>query len=121
MAKKKTSKKVASFESSLETLKQIVADLENGNLTLGESLEKYEQGIGKLKECHAALAMVHKKIELLVDLDEDGNMLTRSFDHTQSTESGGQVRRESSVRTSVNDDFEEVDDRLDDEYSGELF
>lgn len=58
MAKKKTKSKTAAevpFEKSLEQLRAVVAELENGNLTLGESLEKYEQGIANLKSCYEAL------------------------------------------------------------------
>ena len=78
MAKKKTTRKSKSatnaipFEQSLEQLKQVVAELETGNLTLTESLEKYQQGIANLKQCHASLENAKKQIEILVDLDEDG-------------------------------------------------
>ena len=128
MAKKKaTSRKnksetVESFESSFESLKEIVSELENGNLTLGQSLEKYEQGISKLKQCQQALESVQKKIELLVDLDEHGNVITRPFDDTETISATDHVRRRSRVETgTIDDDLEDVDDRLDDEFSGELF
>lgn len=86
MAKKKTTKKSASqkkqvaFESALEQLRAVVGELENGNLSLSDSLEKYEQGVANLKLCYDALNQAQRKIELLVDLDEDGNTTTRPFD-----------------------------------------
>lgn len=83
MAKKKSQPKpgkTVPFESALQQLQQIVSQLENGNLTLTESLEKYELGINNLKRCYQALEQAEKKIELLVDLDGDGNLITQPFD-----------------------------------------
>jgi len=45
LAKKKTAKsalKEVPFEVSLEQLRSVVDELEAGNLSLGESIEKYE-------------------------------------------------------------------------------
>lgn len=87
MAKKKSAKsasKEVPFEASLEQLRTVVAELEAGNLSLGESLEKYEVGITSLKACYAALNAVQQRIELLVDLDEEGNLVTATFDNTSS-------------------------------------
>ena len=39
------------FESEIEALQKIVADLELGQLSLGESLDPYEQGIRHLGNC----------------------------------------------------------------------
>lgn len=115
MAKKKTKKKTskdktASFEDSLEQLKQIVAELEAGNLPLSESLEKYEQGIASLNQCQQALEAAQKKIEVLVDLDADGNMITRPFDSTSSDQMTDGVRRAATTADSWDEDSSEYDD-----------
>lgn len=68
------------FETSLNQLKAIVRELEEGNLSLSDSLEKYESGMKYLKQCHLALEAAEKKIELLVRVDEDGNLITEPFD-----------------------------------------
>jgi exodeoxyribonuclease VII small subunit len=39
------------FESSLKRLEKIVATLENGDITLEESLEMYEEGITLSQQC----------------------------------------------------------------------
>ena len=80
MAKKKSKSKSASFESSLEELKSIVAQLEDGNLSLDESLAKYEMGVKHLHECYKALQSAQRKIEVLVELDEDGKLKTLPFE-----------------------------------------
>ena len=81
MAKKKKpeSEKPIAFESSFEELQQIVNQLENGQLSLGDSLASYETGIKRLRECYQALDQAEKKIKQLVDLDEDGNLITTDF------------------------------------------
>jgi len=39
--------KEMSFEKAMEKLEKIVSDLEDGDLSLDESLKKYEEGICK--------------------------------------------------------------------------
>ena len=91
MAKKKTARKSKSdpsdapFEQSFQQLQEIVAQLEQGHLTLGDSLKKYEQGIQHLRNCYSALDQAERKIQLLVDLDDQGRMITRSFDGSESS------------------------------------
>lgn len=85
MAKKKTAKKLNpasedSFEESLARLESIVSDLEGGELGLSESLERYEEGIGRLKQCHAQLESAEKRVELLSGVDAEGNPITTDFD-----------------------------------------
>ncbi|MCH2179260.1 MAG: exodeoxyribonuclease VII small subunit [Mariniblastus sp.] len=92
MAKKKTarkSKKAATevpFEQSFLELQEIVSQLEQGQLTLGDSLEKYEQGIQHLRNCYSALDQAEQKIELLVDLDDQGRMITHRFAGQEATD-----------------------------------
>ena len=125
-AKSKTSPSV-SFEQSLEQLQQVVSELENGNLTLTDSLDKYEQGVANLKQCYEALNAAQKRIEVLVDLDEDGNLLTRPFDNTSSIEITEGVRRSSSSETvemprgQISIDDEEYEDDLEVDGPDSLF
>jgi exodeoxyribonuclease VII small subunit len=86
MPRKKTKTDFECFETSLERLKEIVSQLENGKLTLSESLERYEEGIKNLKECYEALNQAQLKIEQLVSLDENGKLITTPFDGTASFE-----------------------------------
>ena len=113
--KRKTAKKVP-FEASLEQLRAVVGDLENGNLTLGESLDKYERGIANLKSCFEALNEAQRRIELLVDLDEEGNLVTRRFDDTASEQVTDGVRRSSrsSAPLDAADEYEDDDEDVDD-------
>ena len=85
MAKKKTeSENQISFEESFGQLQEIVANLEDGNLSLSESLQNYETGIKRLKECYSALNEAEQKIRQLAEIDEDGNLVTNQFDPDSS-------------------------------------
>jgi exodeoxyribonuclease VII small subunit len=72
-----------SFESSLEELEAIVAELEGGKLGLSDALARYEQGVKHLKSCHEWLQQVERKIELLSGVDAQGNPVTEPFDDEQ--------------------------------------
>ena len=49
-------------------------------MSLSESLQNYENGIKRLKECYAALNDAEQKIRQLAEIDEDGNLLTSQFE-----------------------------------------
>ena len=121
MAKKKTNSKTdkaVPFEQSLEQLREVVGQLEDGNLTLSESLKKYEQGVASLKACYEALNQAQRRIELLVELDEEGNLVTRPFDDTASdqiTEGTRRSARRQPVKDELDEDDEEYEEAEDDE------
>ena len=54
-----------SFEDSLAALEQVVHDLEDGNLGLTQSLDRYETGVKHLKRCYRLLESAERRIELL--------------------------------------------------------
>ena len=58
-----------SFEEQMENLEKIVAELENGNLNLDESVNKFEEGIKISKECNKILEEAEKKITILINND----------------------------------------------------
>ncbi|HEY9033309.1 MAG TPA: exodeoxyribonuclease VII small subunit [Pseudomonadales bacterium] len=74
MAKSKT----ASFEQSLQTLEQLVRQMDSGELSLEQSLGVFEQGIGLIRQCQQQLQQAEQKVQLLVD--NNGELQTRPFD-----------------------------------------
>jgi exodeoxyribonuclease VII small subunit len=62
------SKKSAAFnfETSLEKLNQIVDTMEQGGLSLEESLKNFEEGIRITRECQAALKDAEQKVEIMI-------------------------------------------------------
>ena len=67
-----------SFEEQMENLEKIVAELENGNLNLDESVNKFEEGIKISKECNKILEEAEQKITILVN--ENGEMKEENFE-----------------------------------------
>ena len=64
-------KKPIDFEKSLEQLESLVKEMEQGNLSLEESLKAFENGIKLTRECQQALKDAEQKVELLSrDSDE---------------------------------------------------
>jgi exodeoxyribonuclease VII small subunit len=53
------------LESSLEKLEKIVKELENGKMSLEESIGVFEEGISLYKKCKDAISGLEKKISVL--------------------------------------------------------
>jgi exodeoxyribonuclease VII small subunit len=78
--------KAPTFEEALEQLEEIVRSLEAGDISLEESLAKYESGVGLLKGCYALLRQAEQRILLLTGEDAEGKPITQPFEHTSSAE-----------------------------------
>lgn len=78
----------------MERLEAIVDDLEEGNLGLAGSLDRYEEGVRLLKQCYGLLERAERRIELLAGVDAEGNPLTEPFDDdaTSSLEEKSEAR-----------------------------
>jgi len=75
MAEKKNKE---SFEASLRALEEVVERLENGDLTLEESLACFEAGVKSAARCRQLLQDVELKVELLLK-DRDGGLSVEDF------------------------------------------
>ena len=53
------------LEEALDSLEQIVEVLEEGKMTLEESLDQYEKGMKLVKLCNFRLESAQKRIECL--------------------------------------------------------
>jgi exodeoxyribonuclease VII small subunit len=62
--------KTFNFEDSLGTLEGLVESMEQGDLSLEESLKAFEQGIRLTRECQQALEQAEQKVALLVKAGE---------------------------------------------------
>jgi exodeoxyribonuclease VII small subunit len=62
--------KAFDFEAALAQLEGLVEAMEDGNLSLEESLQAFEQGIKLTRECQQALAQAEQKVQLLVKAGE---------------------------------------------------
>ncbi|MBQ14706.1 MAG: exodeoxyribonuclease VII small subunit [Gammaproteobacteria bacterium] len=68
-----TKKKAANFdfEQALENLEELVSAMEEGELTLEESLEAFEKGIKLTRECQSALKQAEQKVQILINENGD--------------------------------------------------
>jgi exodeoxyribonuclease VII small subunit len=73
-----SAKKRFKFEDSLEKLEKLVADMEEGDFSLEESLKAFEEGIKLTRECQEALKKAEQKIQLLVE--KNGQLDSVPFD-----------------------------------------
>ena len=65
-----TPAKIEDFESALAELETIVKTLENGSLTLEESLKLFERGVELSRFCHTRLEAAEQRIEVLTERGE---------------------------------------------------
>lgn len=53
------------FEEAMSKLEKITIELEKGELTLEESMQKFEEGIKLSKKCNEIIESAEKKITIL--------------------------------------------------------
>ena len=58
------------FEEAMIELENIANELESGNLTLDESVAKFEEGMKLSKECNNMIEKAEKKITILLNQND---------------------------------------------------
>ena len=76
-----------SFEKALEKLEKIVEDLESGDISLDEALQRYEEGVKLVRLCNKKLDTAQKKVEILLKSSK-GGVDVGLFDEKQALEDG---------------------------------
>ena len=66
------------FEEMMKDLEQIAKKLESGELSLDESVKKFEEGMEISKSCSKILEDAEKKITILIK-DSNGNVTEENF------------------------------------------
>jgi exodeoxyribonuclease VII small subunit len=74
---------VTRFEQSLGELEQLVGKMEDGELSLDESLRSFERGIALYRDCQAALQQAEARVKLLLDPAQPD--LAQPFNATDET------------------------------------
>ena len=67
------------FEDHLSKLERIVEELESGDLSLDDSLARYQEGVKRLKSCHLLLRKAEDQVKLLVQ-DAEGELSTEPLE-----------------------------------------
>ena len=58
---------IAGFEKSLDELEQLVSRMEQGELSLDDSLKSFERGIALYRSCQNALEQAELRVKQLLD------------------------------------------------------
>jgi exodeoxyribonuclease VII small subunit len=61
--------KKKSFENALEKLESITKELEEGDLSLEESLKHFDEGVKLAEYCNSKLSDAQRKVEILLKKD----------------------------------------------------
>ncbi len=65
--------RIAHFEQSLDELEKLVGQLEEGNLSLDDSLKSFERGVALFRDCQTALEQAELRVKLLMDPEDPEN------------------------------------------------
>jgi exodeoxyribonuclease VII small subunit len=65
------------FEDSMAELEQLVEQMEQGDISLEESLKSFERGIKLTRTCQKALQDAEQKVQIL--LEKDGKQTLEPF------------------------------------------
>ncbi|WP_455234209.1 exodeoxyribonuclease VII small subunit [Thiogranum longum] len=63
----KRSQKIPDFETALSELEELVERMEQGDLSLDESLKQFERGVQLTRSCQKALKEAEQKVQVLMD------------------------------------------------------
>lgn len=64
------------FEKTLTELEKLIESLEEGDLSLDQSLSGFKQGIELTKQCQAALDNAQQTVELLTNTQDEDSLKT---------------------------------------------
>lgn len=62
------------FEKTLAELEKLVTNLEEGNLSLDESLSGFKHGIELTRQCQAVLDNAQQTVELLTNTQDEDSL-----------------------------------------------
>ena len=79
----KSSTKAPDFETALAELEALVEKMEQGELSLDDSLKQFERGVQLTRSCQEALKNAEQKVQVL--LEKDGQASLEPFEDDEST------------------------------------
>ncbi len=71
-------KKPVNLEKALGELEKLVEEMEQGNLSLDESLKRFEKGSALTSECREALQKAELKVQELIE--KNGKLIEKDFE-----------------------------------------
>lgn len=74
------------FEAAMTRLEQLVRELENGNLSLDQSIQSFEEGMRLVRRCAGELRRAEERVKRLTE--EAGRILVDDLGELGSAENG---------------------------------
>ena len=67
---------IIDFESSLQQLEEIVNKMEQGQLSLEQSLDAFEQGVQLTRQCQSTLKNAEQRVSTLIQKEDEYALTT---------------------------------------------
>ncbi len=68
------STKTPDFEKAMQELEQLVETMENGDLSLDESLKLFEKGVKLTRQCQQSLQEAEQKVSILLKKNNNSTL-----------------------------------------------
>jgi exodeoxyribonuclease VII small subunit len=70
----KKTDKLPSLETSMDEITQLIAKMEQGDLTLEQSLDQFERGIKLINHCQKILTTAEQKVQILMQQNQQDTL-----------------------------------------------
>jgi len=97
------------FEDALNKLEKIVSQLEEGDISLEESLKLFEEGIRLSRLCNQKLDEAEKRVEILLK-GEDGTLKAKPFAPSTGSGQAASINSGQAPLASSNETISEEDE-----------
>jgi len=71
----KKKQKTTDFESAIAELETLVEEMEHGDISLEDSLKKFERGIELTRTCQKALQDAEQKVRMLIEKKQSDTLV----------------------------------------------
>jgi exodeoxyribonuclease VII small subunit len=75
MTMQKEKQKIPDFEQALEELESLVEQLETGELSLDQSLERFKRGVELTRHCQSVLDQAQQTVQQLADPEDESSAM----------------------------------------------
>ena len=70
MEKKKKNTGKIDFEAALQQIEELIANMEQGDISLEESLQLFERGMKLVQNCETVLGEAEQRVQILLEQDK---------------------------------------------------
>lgn len=70
MTKNKKKTKQIDFEAALQQIEDLIGNMEQGNISLEESLQLFERGMKLVRSCETVLGEAEQRVQILLEKDK---------------------------------------------------